>query len=85
VTIKLKDELAELVNTSLSAAQKLEFLENYACLILLNYLEVGNLPQAFYSNAKELKSDSDQNIRSASDLVVKMFEMYLEEKLTISR
>jgi len=76
VTAKLKDELTRLVNTSLSNAQKLEFLEKYACLILLNYLDVSNLPQDFFSEAKDLKSDEYQSIRSASELVVKMFEMY---------
>jgi hypothetical protein len=76
VTTRLSEELTTLANTTLSTDQKLEFLEKYACLILLNYLEVNSLPQEFFSKTKELKSDTDQSIRSDAELVVNMFEMY---------
>ena len=80
VAARLSEELTTLANTTLSTDQKLEFLEKYACLILLNYMEVNSLPQEFYSKAKDLKSDTDQNIRSDAELVVKMFEMYFESR-----
>jgi hypothetical protein len=76
VAARLSEELTTLANTTLSTDQKLEFLKKYSCLILLNYLEVNSLPQEFYIKAKGLKSDTDQNIRSGAEMVVKMFEMY---------
>jgi len=76
VTANLKNELTALNNSTITTGRKLEFLEKYACLILLNYLDVGSLPQEFNDKAKDLKSDEDQSIRSNAELVVKMFEMY---------
>ncbi len=77
---RIKEELTALIKTTLTSGQKVEFLEKYACLILLNYLDVVSLPEEFLDVAKDLKSDGDPAIRADAELVVKMYEMYLEER-----
>jgi len=80
-TSDISDDLAsgilDLLSQSMNQKQKFEFLEKYACLILLYYSRVSELDTAFYYKAVVLQADSDQIIKTNAALVVKMVEMYL--------
>ncbi|MFH1937851.1 MAG: hypothetical protein ABIK52_09840 [Bacteroidota bacterium] len=60
----------------MTSAQKSEFLEKYACLILLNYTHVLELDTLFLQTANDLKQDIQPSIREQAVMVGKLFEMY---------
>jgi len=65
-----------LISEHMTTAQKINFLEKYACLILLNYTDVAALDTAFYIQAVSLKKETTQAIRENASLVVEMVELY---------
>jgi len=68
-----------LISEHMTTAQKTNFLEQYACLILLNYTNVGTLDTLFYTQAVSLKKETNQAIRENASLVVKMVDLYRKE------
>ncbi|MFH1297718.1 MAG: hypothetical protein ABIJ04_10640 [Bacteroidota bacterium] len=65
-----------LISQNMTSAQKSEFLEKYACLILLNYTHVLELDTLFLQTANDLKQDIQPSIREQAVMVGKLFEMY---------
>ena len=80
LTTYLTSTIHHLTSNSMSASQKTEFLEKYACLILLNYTRISELDSTFYTTASNLQQDQDPGIKTNSALVVKMVDMYREER-----
>ena len=73
--------IRHLASQSMSTIQKTEFLEKYACLILLKYSGVSKLDSMFYNTAVTLQEDSDPEVRTNAGLVVRMIDMYrMKEK-----
>jgi len=63
----------------MTSEQKTEFLENYACLVLLNYTNVSEIDTLFYIKAVSLKQDPNEAIKENASLVVKMVDLYWKE------
>lgn len=80
ISNQLTSDIRQLLTLSMSAAQKCGFLEKYACLILINYLQVSTIDTVFYTTATLLQEDQNQDVRDKSDLVVKMVDMYRKEE-----
>ena len=76
----LSSDIVNLISHPLSVNQKTEFLEKYACLILLNYSRVSTLDTLFSSTARTLCEDPVTEINTNAKLVVRMYEMYLKEE-----
>jgi len=78
----ISDHLAfrieDLASKPMSQNQKVEFLEKYACLVLINYSNVSELNTSFYDKAVSLQDDPNQQIKANAIMVVRMVEMYLE-------
>jgi hypothetical protein len=75
----LTNDLEKMVRQNLSTEQKQEFLEKYACLVLLKYESLSQLNAEYLSLASRMKEDSNLKVRSDAEQVVKMAEMYLSE------
>jgi len=71
--------IRDLVSNPMTIEQKTEFLENYACLILLNYTRVSALDTLFYIKTISLKQDSNEAIKENASLVVKMVDLFRKE------
>ncbi|MFH1937074.1 MAG: hypothetical protein ABIK52_05885, partial [Bacteroidota bacterium] len=67
------------ISQNMTSAQKSEFLEKYACLILLNYTRVSELDTLFYTKADSLQEDVNQEVKESTSLVVKMVDLYREK------
>jgi len=75
----LGSRIQYLASEPMTSEQKTEFLENYACLVLLNYTGVSELDTLFYIKAVSLKEDNNQDIRENASLVVKMIGLYRKD------
>ena len=77
---EISDHLASgirhLISQHVTSAQKTEFLEKYACLVLLNYTRVSELDTLFYTRAVSLQEDVNQEIKDNASLVVNMADLY---------
>jgi len=79
-SLKLRHASQDLEISPMNNEDKTEFLENYACLILLNYTGVSELDTVFYTTAVALQEDINSGIKTNSALVVKMFDMNREKQ-----
>ncbi|MFH1297286.1 MAG: hypothetical protein ABIJ04_08455 [Bacteroidota bacterium] len=80
---EISDQLAsgirDQISQNMTSAQKTEFLEQYACLILLNYTRVSELDTLFYTKAVSLQEDVNQEVKENASLVVKMADLYRKQ------
>ena len=74
----LSSGIRDLASSVMNVTQKEDFLEQYACLILLNYMRVVKLDTLFLRKTNDLKNDIHPDIRGNAALVGKLFEMYRE-------
>jgi len=75
----LESGIRDLVSNPMTLEQKSEFLENYACLVLLNYSSVSELDTLFYNKAVSLTEDANQDIKENASLLVRMVDLYRKE------
>jgi|GEM_PF-1153884 len=75
----LGSRIQYLASEPMTSEQKTEFLENYACLVLLNYTNVSEIDTLFYIKAVSLKQDPNEAIKENASLVVKMVDLYWKE------
>ena len=71
--------IRDLLSSTMTPTQKTEFLEQYACLVLLNYIRISELDTLFYTKAVALQEDSNPEIKANASLVVKMVDLYREK------
>lgn len=79
LSAQLESRIRDLLSDPMNTNQKTEFLEKYACLILMNYTRVSEIDTLFYIKSVSLKEDSNQEIRENASLVVKMVDLYRKE------
>jgi len=79
-SLKLRHASQDLEISPMNNEDKTEFLEKYACLILLSYTKVSEINSLFYTTATTLQEDQDPGIKTNSALVVRMFDMYRENE-----
>jgi len=77
---RMAASLRHLTSKPMSSNQKTEFLEKYACLILLNYSRISQLDTLFYTTARSLQKDPGLEVSRNAAAVVKMAEMYMEKE-----